>query len=140
MNSVLMKFLLCRLDAVQDILAHPTYEATFTQVAKGIPDLERIISRIHAKTCKVRDFLKVLKVRRFFAALWSSHFRRLNFFLKAFEGLSKGMNKLADEAEEFESKTISGLLRGAPGLLPHIRNVQSMFQPVKDESMSFPLY
>ncbi|KAF9485007.1 DNA mismatch repair protein Msh6 [Pholiota conissans] len=101
-----------RLDAVQDILNHPTYEATFTQVAKGIPDLERIVSRIHAKTCKVRDFLKVLR---------------------AFEGLSKGMNKLAEEAEDFESKTISGLLRGAPDLMPHVRNVQSMFQPVKEE-------
>lgn len=51
-----------RLDAVEDIISHPTFESTFTEVAKGIPDLERIVSRIHAKTCKVRDFLKVLKV------------------------------------------------------------------------------
>ncbi|KAF8960367.1 hypothetical protein BDZ97DRAFT_1922267 [Flammula alnicola] len=101
-----------RLDAVEDILNHPTFEATFTEVAKGIPDLERIVSRIHAKTCRVKDFLKVLK---------------------AFEKLSKGMAKLADEAEEFKSNTISGLLRGAPDLLPHVRNVQSMFQPVDNE-------
>lgn len=51
-----------RLDAVEDIINHPTFEATFASVAKGIPDLERIVSRIHAKTCKVKDFLKVLKV------------------------------------------------------------------------------
>lgn len=51
-----------RLDAVQDILDHPTFEATFTEIAKGIPDLERIVSRIHAKSCRVKDFLKVLKV------------------------------------------------------------------------------
>ena len=51
-----------RLDAVQDLLEHPTFEAEFTKIAKGLPDLERIVSRIHAKNCKVKDFLKVLTV------------------------------------------------------------------------------
>ncbi|KDR79956.1 hypothetical protein GALMADRAFT_242120 [Galerina marginata CBS 339.88] len=101
-----------RLDAVQDILDHPTFEATFTDVAKGIPDLERIVSRIHAKSCRVRDFLKVLK---------------------AFDKLSKGMTKLADESASFKSKTILGLLRGAPDLLPQLRSMKSMFQPTEDE-------
>ena len=52
-----------RLDAVQDLLDHPTFEGQFTAIAKGLPDLERIVSRIHAKNCKVKDFLKVLTVR-----------------------------------------------------------------------------
>lgn len=51
-----------RLDAVQDLLDHPTFEKEFTKVAKGLPDLERIVSRIHAKNCRVKDFLKVLTV------------------------------------------------------------------------------
>ena len=51
-----------RLDAVQDILNHPTYEAAFTEIAKGIPDLERIVSRVHAKNCRIKDFLKLLAV------------------------------------------------------------------------------
>lgn len=51
-----------RLDAVQDLLDHPTFEQQFTSIAKGLPDLERIVSRIHAKNCKVKDFLKVLSV------------------------------------------------------------------------------
>ncbi|CAA7264271.1 unnamed protein product [Cyclocybe aegerita] len=101
-----------RLDAVQDIMNHPTFEATFTEVAKGLPDLERIVSRIHAKSCRVKDFLKVLK---------------------AFRKLSKGMAKLADESESFESKTIFGLLRGAPDLLPNLQTVESMFEPAGDE-------
>uniref|UniRef100_A0A8H7XWG4 DNA mismatch repair protein n=1 Tax=Psilocybe cubensis TaxID=181762 RepID=A0A8H7XWG4_PSICU len=101
-----------RLDAVQDILDHPTFEATFTDVAKGIPDLERIVSRIHAKSCRVKDFLKVLK---------------------AFERLNKGITNLADEAASFKSTTILGLLRGAPDLTPHLRNVRSLFQPAKDD-------
>ena len=55
-----------RLDAVQDLLDHPTFEGQFTSIAKGLPDLERIVSRIHAKNCKVKDFLKVLTVCLFF--------------------------------------------------------------------------
>lgn len=51
-----------RLDAVQDLLDHPSFEEEFTGVTKGLPDLERIVSRIHAKSCKVKDFLKVLQV------------------------------------------------------------------------------
>ena len=51
-----------RLDAVEDLLDHPTFEADFEAVCKGLPDLERIVSRIHAKNCKVKDFLNVLTV------------------------------------------------------------------------------
>jgi DNA mismatch repair protein MSH6 len=51
-----------RLDAVQDIMDHPTFEAEFAGIAKGLPDLERIVSRIHAKSCKVKDFLNILGV------------------------------------------------------------------------------
>jgi hypothetical protein len=43
-------------------MSHATFEGDFMEIAKGLPDLERIVSRIHAKNCKVRDFLKVLKV------------------------------------------------------------------------------
>lgn len=58
-----------RLDAVQDILKHPTFEASFTNVAKGLPDLERIVSRIHAKNCRIKDFLRVLSVCQSFLPL-----------------------------------------------------------------------
>lgn len=54
---------LFRLDAVDDLLDHPAFESEFVEVAKGLPDLERIVSRIHAKNCRVKDFLKVLEVR-----------------------------------------------------------------------------
>ncbi|TFK22134.1 DNA mismatch repair protein msh6 [Coprinopsis marcescibilis] len=105
-----------RLDAVQDILAHPTFEASFTSLAKGVPDLERIVSRIHARNCKVKDFLKVLAT---------------------YKSLTRGLAKLADESEEFESKTILGLLRGAPDLMAHVRQLESLFEKpdekVKDE-------
>lgn len=49
--------------------------------------------------------------------------------LQAFRKLSKGMAKLADVSDVFKSRTISGLLRGAPDLLPHLENVEKMYQP-----------
>ncbi|KAH9171399.1 hypothetical protein EDB89DRAFT_1972407 [Lactarius sanguifluus] len=108
-----------RLDAVEDLMNHATFEGEFMEVAKGLPDLERIVSRIHAKNCKVKDFLKVLK---------------------SFAVLSKGLSKLADASETFESKTILGLLRSAPDLLPHITNVESRFErPEKDNDDLLPV-
>ncbi|KAF8889581.1 DNA mismatch repair protein msh6 [Infundibulicybe gibba] len=102
-----------RLDAVEALMSHPTFEGEFNDVAKGLPDLERIVSRIHANNCRVRDFLKVLA---------------------AFRKLSVGLAKLADESESFESKTVHGLLRGAPDLLPNIKNVENMFnKPSSDK-------
>ncbi|RPD75422.1 DNA mismatch repair protein Msh6 [Lentinus tigrinus ALCF2SS1-7] len=102
-----------RLDAVQDLLDHPTFEQQFTSVAKGLPDLERIVSRIHAKNCKVKDFLKVLK---------------------AFKDLSKGLAELADTADSFASKAIPGLLRSAPDLTPNLKHVKAMFQTPEDNA------
>jgi len=58
-----MSHLAFRQDAVQDLIEHPTFEADFGKLAKGLPDLERIVSRIHAKNCKIKDFLKVLQAR-----------------------------------------------------------------------------
>jgi len=52
------------LDAVQDLIKHETFGEAFTDLAKGMPDLERIVSRIHANNCKVKDFVKVLSVSR----------------------------------------------------------------------------
>lgn len=121
---------------MEDIISHPTFESTFTEVAKGVPDLERIVSRIHAKTCKVRDFLKVLKVEHTIGR--STQIVLSDLFCQAFEKLSKGMAKLADESESFKGRTIFGLLRGAPDLVPHIRNVQSMYQATEDESKRIP--
>ncbi|EIW55250.1 DNA mismatch repair protein Msh6 [Trametes versicolor FP-101664 SS1] len=102
-----------RLDAVQDLLEHPTFEKDFTAIAKGLPDLERIVSRIHAKNCKVKDFIKVLG---------------------AFRSLSKGLSALAETADSFDSKSIPGLLRTAPDLTPNLKHIQAMFKPPESGS------
>ncbi|KAI0822933.1 DNA mismatch repair protein Msh6 [Trametes gibbosa] len=102
-----------RLDAVEDLLNHPMFEKDFTGIAKGLPDLERIVSRIHAKNCKVKDFIKVLT---------------------AFRNLSNGLSSLADTADSFDSKSIPGLLRTAPDLRPNLKHIQAMFKPPQDGS------
>jgi DNA mismatch repair protein MSH6 len=43
-------------------MRNESFETDFAEVVRGVPDLERIISRIHAGSCKVKDFLKVLDV------------------------------------------------------------------------------
>ncbi|KAJ7756787.1 muts domain V-domain-containing protein [Mycena maculata] len=109
-----------RLDAVEDIMNHPTFENDFMQIAKGLPDLERIVSRIHAKNCTIRDFLKVLN---------------------AFKKLSHGLSQLADASQSFESKTILGLLRSAPDVIQNVKKVQLMYEkpePEKDASELVP--
>jgi DNA mismatch repair protein MSH6 len=50
------------LDAVEDLMDSPAFEEEFTALTKGLPDLERIVSRIHAKNCKIKDFLHALNV------------------------------------------------------------------------------
>ncbi|KAJ4482025.1 muts domain V-domain-containing protein [Lentinula aciculospora] len=101
-----------RLDAVQDLMDHPTFENAFKEIAKGLPDLERVVSRIHARNCKVKDFLKVLM---------------------AFKKLSRGLEDLANASESFTSKTVLGLLRSAPVLIKNIKNIESMFEKPSSE-------
>ena len=110
---------------------HSTFEATFTSIAKGLPDLERVVARIHAKNCRIKDFVKVLGVSLCFMEYMDILLIILS--LQAFRKLSRGMEKLADESESFKSKTIFGLLRGAPDLLPNVKHIQDMFKPMDGE-------
>ena len=46
---------------------------------------------------------------------------------QSFKKLSKGLKTLEKSAEGFKSKSIPGLLRSAPDLMPNIKHVQEMF-------------
>ncbi|KAF2837031.1 DNA mismatch repair protein Msh6 [Patellaria atrata CBS 101060] len=50
-----------RLDAVDALNASTSTTDTFTSSLSKLPDLERLISRVHAGRCKAQDFLKVLE-------------------------------------------------------------------------------
>ena len=60
--------------------------------------------------------------------------------LQAFRKLSRGMVKLADESESFKSKTIFGLLRGAPDLFPNVKHIQEMFKPVDEDGVCLAIF
>ncbi|THH32610.1 hypothetical protein EUX98_g1558 [Antrodiella citrinella] len=105
-----------RLDAVQDLLDHPTFEADFETVAKRLPDLERIVSRIHAKNCKVKDFLNVLTSKTILGLLRAAPDLTPN--LKHVKSMFKKSGENADEIvpeegqdEEYDAvqEEISGL-------------------------------
>ena len=50
-----------RLDAVDSLNADYKVRDRFTSQMTRMPDLERLISRVHAQTCKVQDFVRVLE-------------------------------------------------------------------------------
>ena len=50
-----------RLDAVDALNASASFTNNFVQGLTRLPDLERLISRVHAGTCKVQEFVKVLE-------------------------------------------------------------------------------
>jgi DNA mismatch repair protein MSH6 len=49
-----------RLDAVESLNADSTVRDRFTSQLTRLPDLERMISRIHAGSCRAQDFVRVL--------------------------------------------------------------------------------
>ncbi|KAL9596859.1 MAG: hypothetical protein Q9219_005529 [cf. Caloplaca sp. 3 TL-2023] len=49
-----------RLDAVETLNADTTVRDRFTSQLTKLPDLERLISRVHAGSCKAADFVRVL--------------------------------------------------------------------------------
>jgi len=51
------------LDAVEELIQDREYDFRFGKMTTGLPDLERVISRIHAGDCKTRDFLRVIEAR-----------------------------------------------------------------------------
>ncbi|KAK5365828.1 DNA mismatch repair protein msh6 [Exophiala xenobiotica] len=50
-----------RLDAVDSLNADTKVRDRFTSQMTKMPDLERLISRVHAGTCRVQDFVRVLE-------------------------------------------------------------------------------
>jgi DNA mismatch repair protein MSH6 len=95
-----------RLDAVDDLMSHPDFVGQFTQLAKGLPDLERLVSRIHAGNIKQSDFLKVME---------------------SYRKLQAGIDMLGNLADSFEGNSVSGLLRGAPDMHQHLKHIGSLY-------------
>ncbi|BGP39629.1 DNA mismatch repair protein msh6 [Rhodotorula kratochvilovae] len=108
-----------RLDAVEDLISNASFAASFDTMAKGLPDLERMLSRIHGKTCKKGDFLKVIE---------------------SFEHIDAALKTLGELAEDFKSSGIIGLIRAAPDVADLLEEIKDLYEgeellpvPGKDE-------
>ncbi|CAG8434233.1 1760_t:CDS:10 [Ambispora gerdemannii] len=87
-----------RLDAVQELGAAPGFQDEFHQYFMQFPDLERLISRIHAGTCSVKNFLIVLAA---FRKLMTA-FEDLNKYIKDFK--SQKLLQLFEIVPDLNSK------------------------------------
>ncbi|BGP15722.1 DNA mismatch repair protein msh6 [Rhodosporidiobolus nylandii] len=95
-----------RLDAVEDLLANANFAVTFDSMAKKLPDLERLLSRIHSKTITKKAFLSVIE---------------------AFEKINAGLGNLRELCEDFKSKGIPGLLAGTPDIGELLEEIQELY-------------
>ncbi|KAE8269844.1 hypothetical protein A4X09_0g2492 [Tilletia walkeri] len=95
-----------RLDAVDDFLRDTAFEDAFGAFARKLPDIERIMPRIHAGKAKPRDFTNVLN---------------------AFTRFSRAIESLAEIAQDFETSTIRDLLGVIPDVSAKAEKLKSTF-------------
>ncbi|KZT37435.1 hypothetical protein SISSUDRAFT_852370 [Sistotremastrum suecicum HHB10207 ss-3] len=96
-----------RQDAVEDIMNHPSFAETFTKLVKSIPDIERIVSRIHAGACKVKEFLKLLDT---------------------LERLDIGFKDIISGIGDFESQELQSVFGAIPDLSSDLNGIRQLFE------------
>ncbi|TPX35274.1 polyribonucleotide nucleotidyltransferase [Synchytrium microbalum] len=109
-----------RLDATDDLLQTEGLLETLTSAFSQLPDLERILSRIHTGGCKVKDFVGALD---------------------SLETLLEEMQKLSDTAQSFKSRRLASLIQsGFPATLKvHIKWFKDAFdheQALKEDKIT----
>lgn len=97
-----------RLDAVDSLNADPSVRDQFSSQLAKMPDLERLISRIHAANCKAQDFVRVLE---------------------GFEQIEYTMSLLQDSGPG--DGLIGRLIRGMPDLGPLLEYWKTAFDRAK---------
>lgn len=102
-----------RLDAVDSLNADTKVRDRFTSQMTKLPDLERLISRVHAGTCRVQDFVKVLE-----------GFEQIDHTMSL---LRDGAGKGVDDGEG----VISQLIAAMPDLQPHLKYWSDAFDRKK---------
>ncbi|ORY03012.1 DNA mismatch repair protein Msh6 [Basidiobolus meristosporus CBS 931.73] len=101
-----------RLDAIENINADFELQDELSVIFTSLPDLERIISRIHAGTCKLKELLNVLR---------------------SFEAIGEVMNKMKKKSSTFTSKRLVFLLNSYPDLTDTIKYFNEAFDHEKAE-------
>ncbi|KAK4686504.1 DNA mismatch repair protein MSH6, partial [Tremellales sp. Uapishka_1] len=101
-----------RLDAVEELIQHHSFCGTFTDQFKGLPDLERLVSRIHAGSIRQTDFLAVVK---------------------AYNDAEKNLNTLSNHAQSMSpTSVVGGLLNSAPDLQSYVAHINALFHVNRD--------
>ncbi|GAA6021689.1 hypothetical protein JCM8202_004312 [Rhodotorula sphaerocarpa] len=95
-----------RLDAVDDLLANSNFAVAFDGMVKKMPDLERLLSRIHGKTVKKSDFCTVIE---------------------SFERIVSGLSALTELCEDFKSQGIPNLLKSVPDVSGLLEEIQELY-------------
>ncbi|KAI8584582.1 hypothetical protein K450DRAFT_216999 [Umbelopsis ramanniana AG] len=96
-----------RQDAVEELMAYVDVQEMIATNFRALPDLERLISRIHAGNCKVKEFLVVLE---------------------AFKSLQKSIDSLESYASDFNSNRLKNLISQFPKLNDQITYFGEAFQ------------
>lgn len=96
-------------------MANPAFAEQFAKLSKGTPDLERLISRIHAGRCRQSDFLKVIT---------------------SFDRLSTGFGRLSDIAKGFDTSSVGDLIRSVPDISAMLRGIKGMYTLSEENSES----
>jgi DNA mismatch repair protein MSH6 len=96
-----------RLDAVEDLMQDGAFADTFVKMNKGIVDLERVLSRIHAGTCKAAVFKKALENLKTLDALFES---------------------LKSHTDDFKSDMLKKMLEKAPRPRVHVEAIEATFE------------
>ena len=99
-----------RLDAADTLNSLPQIRDHFLATFNRLPDLERILSRIHAGRCKVKDFVRVLE---------------------AFQVIMEGIEQIKQTAEMHE-KTGNGLLGKLLGAFDGLKGLLEGWEHVFD--------
>lgn len=102
-----------RQEAVDDFLGDSSFRESFDELARKLPDIERITSRINANKCRPKDFTKVLD---------------------SLSVLDGKIQVLADLASDFRSTVINDVLGTIPLVSEKARSLQSMFDQAADGS------
>ncbi|TIB87108.1 DNA mismatch repair protein Msh6 [Wallemia mellicola] len=103
-----------RLNAVDDVISNTGFTQEFDSNVKGLPDLERLLSRIHAMSVRPKQFLQVLE---------------------AFNRLQQVFEKLEEEASEFKSQSLKATLKSIPDLREYISNIESKFDLTENDTL-----
>lgn len=98
--------LMCVIATPRSLMSNPLFEQQLASLARGLPDLERLCSRVHGGSCTVKNFRLVLK---------------------AFRKCAEALAALQEISTNFKGSLVQRLLQQTPNLPDALDKVEAMF-------------